>query len=69
LRGANFNSGTMEAFAVDSGVWNVENGALKVSAGSLGGDAACPPEKLHRRCQQRTYVNLLRATNCIILAA
>jgi len=30
----------MEAFAVDSGVWNVENGALKVSAGSLGGDAA-----------------------------
>ncbi len=40
LRGANFNSGTMEGFAVDSGVWQVESGALKVSAESLGGDAA-----------------------------
>jgi Ca2+-binding RTX toxin-like protein len=40
LRGANFNSGTMEAFAVDSGVWHVENGALRVAAESLGGDAA-----------------------------
>jgi hypothetical protein len=39
IRGANFNSGTMEAFAVDSGVWQVENGALEVSAESLGGDA------------------------------
>ncbi|MEJ2168026.1 MAG: hypothetical protein P8X90_21090, partial [Desulfobacterales bacterium] len=40
LRGANFNRGTMEGFAVDSGVWHVESGALKVSAESLGGDAA-----------------------------
>jgi hypothetical protein len=40
LRGANFNSGTTEGFAVDSGVWQVESGTLKVSAESLGGDAA-----------------------------
>jgi Ca2+-binding RTX toxin-like protein len=40
LRSATFNAGTMEGFFTDSGVWNVENGALKVSAESLGGDAA-----------------------------
>jgi Ca2+-binding RTX toxin-like protein len=42
LRAATFNTGSMamEAFAVDSGVWEVESGMLKVSAESLGGDAA-----------------------------
>jgi hypothetical protein len=30
----------MEAFAPDSGVWTVKNGSLRVSAESLGGDAA-----------------------------
>ena len=40
LRSATFNSGNMEAFAPDSGVWTVESGALRVSAETLGGDAA-----------------------------
>ena len=40
LRSSTFNSGKMEGFFVDSGVWKVENGVLKVSAESLGGDAA-----------------------------
>jgi Ca2+-binding RTX toxin-like protein len=40
LRSSTFNTGKMEGFFVDSGVWTVENGALKVAAGSLGGDAA-----------------------------
>jgi hypothetical protein len=39
LRAANFNDGTFNAFAPDSGSWKVEQGALKVSAQSLGGDA------------------------------
>ncbi len=39
LRSATFNDGTMQAFFVDSGVWYVESGALRVSAESLGGDA------------------------------
>ncbi len=40
LRSASFNGGSMEAFAPDSGVWEVNGGALKVSAESIGGDAA-----------------------------
>ncbi len=39
LRSANFNDGSMEGFAPDSGAFSVENGALDVSAESLGGDA------------------------------
>jgi Ca2+-binding RTX toxin-like protein len=37
---ADFNDGSMSAFAVDSGVWQVSNGALSVAAESLGKDAA-----------------------------
>ena len=40
LRSADFNDGAMQAFAVDSGSWEVKNGALAVSAASLGEDAA-----------------------------
>ena len=40
LRGADFNNGTQDAFAVDSGVWEVKQGALSVGAASLGKDAA-----------------------------
>jgi Ca2+-binding RTX toxin-like protein len=40
LRSATFNSGNMEAFAPDSGVWTVESGALRVSAETFDGDAA-----------------------------
>ena len=40
LNGADFNNGTLSAFAVDSGVWEVQLGALSVSAASLGQDAA-----------------------------
>jgi Ca2+-binding RTX toxin-like protein len=39
LRAADFNLGNLEAFAPDSGVWQVEGGELLVSAESLGGDA------------------------------
>ncbi|UCE73891.1 MAG: hypothetical protein JSV56_12865, partial [Methanomassiliicoccales archaeon] len=39
LRSASFNDGSMEAFAPDSGVWEVNSGKLKVSAESIGGDA------------------------------
>ena len=39
LRAADFNSGTAQGFAADSGTWNVQGGALQVSAESLGGDA------------------------------
>ena len=39
LRAATFNDGTMSNFAPDSGKWSVQNGALRVSAQSLGGDA------------------------------
>jgi hypothetical protein len=42
LESATFNQGSMamEAFAPDSGVWEVQNGSLRVTAESLGGDAA-----------------------------
>jgi hypothetical protein len=40
LRGADFNNGSMAGFAPDSGVWEVQNGALSVGAASLGTDAA-----------------------------
>jgi len=40
LRSATFNDGTFEGFFPDSGVWNVENGALQVSSESLDSDAA-----------------------------
>ena len=39
LRAATFNDGTTSSFAPDSGTWAVQNGALQVSAQSLGGDA------------------------------
>lgn len=39
LRFATFNTGTMESFFTDSGVFAVEDGRLSVSAESLGGDA------------------------------
>ncbi len=32
------------------------------------GDLNCPPEKPRPPCHYRTYVNLLRANNCTILA-
>src|SRR5262249_15122127 len=40
LRGADFNNGSLQGFAVDSGVWTATNGTLQVAAGSLGKDAA-----------------------------
>ena len=40
LRSATFNNGNKDAFFTDSGIWDVRNGALRVSAESLGGDAA-----------------------------
>jgi hypothetical protein len=40
LRGADFNDGSMQAFAVDSGRFEVVTGQLRVSAASLGKDAA-----------------------------
>jgi Ca2+-binding RTX toxin-like protein len=40
LRAADFNNGTLQSFAVDSGTWQVSGGALQVSASSLGSDAA-----------------------------
>jgi hypothetical protein len=40
IAGANFNSNTQDRFAVDSGIWMVQNGTLQVAAGSLGLDAA-----------------------------
>ncbi|MCK5795309.1 MAG: hypothetical protein KAH12_11420, partial [Anaerolineales bacterium] len=39
LRSATFNSGTMEAFAPDSGIWEVSKGSLQVSAESTEDDA------------------------------
>jgi hypothetical protein len=40
LRGADFNNGSMQGFAVDSGVWAATGGTLQVAAASLGLDAA-----------------------------
>jgi Ca2+-binding RTX toxin-like protein len=40
LRSAGFGDNTLQGFAIDSGVWEVQSGALKVSASSLGKDAA-----------------------------
>ncbi len=40
LRTANFNDGTLQGFAADSGVWQVTGAALQVAAASLGQDAA-----------------------------
>ncbi|MGH3368813.1 MAG: hypothetical protein ACRDPR_02330, partial [Nocardioidaceae bacterium] len=40
LSSADFNDGSLQAFAVDSGKWAVASGALAVSAASLGQDAA-----------------------------
>ena len=39
-RNADFNDGTLQTFAVDSGVWAVDSGVLTVAAQSLGMDAA-----------------------------
>ncbi|HEV8460189.1 MAG TPA: Calx-beta domain-containing protein [Gaiellaceae bacterium] len=39
LRGADFNDGSMQGFAVDSGSWAVASGQLQVAAASLGKDA------------------------------
>ena len=36
LRGADFNDGTMQGFAVDSGSWTVSGGQLQVAAASQG---------------------------------
>src|SRR5207247_7836556 len=40
LRSADFNDGSLQAFAVDSGSWAVTNGQLQVAVGSLGQEAA-----------------------------
>jgi len=40
LRGADFNNGQLQGFAVDSGVWQVSSGTLSVAAASQGKDAA-----------------------------
>ena len=40
LRGADFNDGTLTAFAVDSGVWAVASGTARRRRSSLGKDAA-----------------------------
>ncbi len=40
IDGADFNDGQFQAFAVDSGVWAVSGGTLRVEAASLGQDAA-----------------------------
>jgi subtilisin-like proprotein convertase family protein len=39
MRSADFNSGTAEGFAADSGLWSVENGRFVVAPEVLGGDA------------------------------
>jgi hypothetical protein len=39
LRGADFNNGSLQGFAIDSGVWAVSNGQLQVGAASLGLEA------------------------------
>ena len=39
LRTANFNDGTTQAFAADSGTWQVSNGTLQVAATSTQADA------------------------------
>ncbi|OQB78614.1 MAG: Bifunctional hemolysin/adenylate cyclase precursor [Planctomycetes bacterium ADurb.Bin126] len=39
LRSANFNDGSMQAMAPDSGAWQISGGTLQVSAESLHGDA------------------------------
>lgn len=40
LRSADFNDASTQAFAADSGVWDVQSGQLVVGAASQGGDAA-----------------------------
>jgi Ca2+-binding RTX toxin-like protein len=39
LNSADFNSGSFNTFRVDSGAWEIKQGALKVGAASLGKDA------------------------------
>src|SRR5437899_569104 len=39
LRSADFNDGSLQAFAVDSGSWTVLNGQLQVAAASVGQEA------------------------------
>jgi len=39
LRSANFNTGTSEAFAADSGSWSLQQGRLEVAPETLGADA------------------------------
>jgi hypothetical protein len=62
LRSATFNSGTMEAFAVDSGVWEVQNNELSVAAASLGGDAAAV---FHVGDQLPTYFEIVATINIV----
>ena len=40
LRGADFNDGTLQGFAVDSGIWAVQQGVLQVAAADARQDAA-----------------------------
>jgi Ca2+-binding RTX toxin-like protein len=62
LRSATFNSGTMEAFAVDSGAWEVQGGELSVAAESLGGDAAAV---FHVGDQLPTYFEIVATINIV----
>jgi Ca2+-binding RTX toxin-like protein len=62
LRSATFNSGTMEAFAVDSGVWGVQNNELSVAAESLGGDAVAV---FHVGDQLPTYFEIVATINVV----
>ena len=53
LRSANFNDGSLQAFAIDSGSWSVVNGQLQVGAASLGQTAAAVSTST-RRCRSTT---------------
>jgi len=65
LRSATFNSGNMEAFVPDSGVWTVESGALRVSAETLGGDAAAVfhvPDMLPQYFEIQATITMVKPT-------
>ena len=66
LRFFTFNTGKMEGMFVDSGVFSVENGTLKVLAESIGGDAVAVyhvDEMLPQYFEIRTLITMEKPTS------
>jgi Ca2+-binding RTX toxin-like protein len=65
LRSADFNNGTLQGFAADSGTWQISGGTLQVSATSLGSDAAAVfaiPDYLPTYFEVQASISVIKPT-------